>query len=143
MSVLRSFMGSMLFPVTLMPRNRAIQVLMSLGPFTGTLRPPGLAGSATPRADRDAVFLARPGPRAIPFANPRAPLLPRFLAATSVQPLDADRRCLELGGAGLGVGGVDGKKIGRDVVLEVQGHEGEAGAQSVIGAHRRLDPAAA
>ena len=51
--------------------------------------------------------------------------------------LDADRGRLELGGAGLRVGRVDRQDVRRDVVLEVQGHERQAGPQRRVDADRR------
>ena len=55
------------------------------------------------------------------------------------EPVDPDRACLELGSAGLGVGGVDGQDIGGDLVREMEGHEGEAGSQRRLKPNRRLD----
>ncbi len=43
--------------------------------------------------------------------------------------LDPDRGRLELGRAGLRVGRVDRQQVDRDVVLEVEGHEREAGPE--------------
>src|SRR5580765_1205112 len=59
------------------------------------------------------------------------------------QPLDADRRGLELGGAGLGIGGVDREHIRGHVVGEVHGHEREPRAQALVATNRHLDGTAA
>ena len=55
------------------------------------------------------------------------------------QLVDPDRARLELGGAGLGIGGVDGEDVGGDLVGKVEGHEGEARPQRRIKADGRLN----
>ena len=60
-----------------------------------------------------------------------------------LQLLDPDGRRLELGRAGLRVGGVDGQQVGRDVVLEVEGHERQPRPERLVDPDRDLDLAAA
>src|SRR5499427_1594678 len=60
-----------------------------------------------------------------------------------LQPLDPDRRGLELGRAGLGIGRVDREQIRGHVVGEVQGHEREPRAQALVEADGHLDRAPA
>ena len=60
-----------------------------------------------------------------------------------VELLDADRRRLELGRAGLRIGRVDRQEVGRDVVLEVERHERQARPQALVDPDRRLDLAPA
>ena len=57
--------------------------------------------------------------------------------ACAAQLLDPDRGGLELGGARLGVRGVDRQEVGRDLVLEVERHERQARAAAT----RRSGPA--
>ena len=55
------------------------------------------------------------------------------------QLVDPDRARLELGGAGLGIGGVDGEDVGGHLVREMEGHEGKAGAQRSVEPNRHLN----
>ena len=57
--------------------------------------------------------------------------------------LDPDGGGLELGRAGLRVRGIDGQQVDRHVVLEMHGHEGQAGPQGLIDPDRCLDLTAA
>ena len=57
--------------------------------------------------------------------------------------VDANRGGLELGRAGLRIGGVDGQEVRGHVVREVQGHEGQTWAQAGVVAHRDQDRTAA
>ncbi len=58
------------------------------------------------------------------------------------QRFDADRRRLELGGAGDRVDGVDGQEVRRHLFREMEGHEGQTWAQRRIDVDRRLEAAA-
>src|SRR2546426_877554 len=55
--------------------------------------------------------------------------------------LEADRARLELRGAGLGIGRVDGERVHRDLVLEVRRHEHQAGAHRGVDVDGRDDTA--
>src|SRR5262252_2046457 len=58
-----------------------------------------------------------------------------------LQPLDTDRRGLELRRAGLGIGRVDREQIRGHVVGEVQRHEREPRAQALIETDGHIDSA--
>ena len=55
------------------------------------------------------------------------------------EPLDPDRRGLELGRAGLGIRGIDRQQVGGHVVLEMERHEGEPRPQRGIDPRRDVD----
>ncbi len=59
----------------------------------------------------------------------------------AIDALDPNGRRLELGGARLRIGRIDRQDVGRDVVLKMEGHEGQARPQCRIEAHRHLDAA--
>src|SRR6476620_8464539 len=59
------------------------------------------------------------------------------------QLLDPDRRGLELGCARLWVGRVDRQQVGRDVVLEMERHEGKAWSERCVDPDRRCHAPAA
>ena len=103
-------------------------------------RCPGLESARPLTKPMAAAADASAAPTTKSFLNmavPPASILRSRIGARSADPpirpgwrprlLDADRGGLELGRAGLRIGGVDREDVRLDVVLEVEGHEGQAG----------------